>query len=420
MYLRLAAFILVAVVAALASRETADASLTISGTVFEDNDHDGVRDPGEPGMCCWRVEFWRSGELITSTSSGHDGAYTFLLGPGGYTITLVHTRDALGPCVDSFGGLSPLRLDDCLGPSEVDWPVTTDDSVDGEITDQPVTIDFGVREPDAAMVLGIALLNDGYPPVGTPVEAYVGAQQCGAATITRTGPGAHTFELLVLGEGEIAGCARAGKPVDLRVAGVSDTSVYLFNPGVRFTVLHHILAIPDHAWFWSQEAAMPGTSIDSVVMALVDGKACGDATVVGSTVFGSPVVGFIRLTVPSEAVEPGCGHAGAEVRFEVSGEPTGTVLPWGTAVQYADLHLPEAVVKGDLDCSTAIEATDALHILRWVAGLPRLVPDICPTLYDVDCGGSPESVDALYVLRWVASLEVSLPAGCGPIGRSGP
>ena len=165
---------------------------------------------------------------------------------------------------------------------------------------------------------------------------------------------------------------------------------------------------------------MPGTSIDSVVMALVDGKACGDATVVGSTVFGSPVVGFIRLTVPSEAVEPGCGHAGAEVRFEVSGEPTGTVLPWGTAVQYADLHLPEAVVKGDLDCSTAIEATDALHILRWVAGLPRLVPDICPTLYDVDCGGSPESVDALHVLRWVASLEVSLPAGCGPIGRSGP
>ena len=65
---------------------------------------------------------------------------------------------------------------------------------------------------------------------------------------------------------------------------------------------------------------------------------------------------------------------------------------------------------GDLDCDFDIDAVDALHVLRYVAGIP---PDaICLYLWGyTDCDGRLTAVDALRILRYVVGLQSYL--GCG-------
>ncbi len=82
------------------------------------------------------------------------------------------------------------------------------------------------------------------------------------------------------------------------------------------------------------------------------------------------------------------------------------------------------VLSGDVDCGGAVNAIDALKLLRHVAGLDVAQTEPCPDIGtgdgdifgDVNCDGNITAVDALFVLRFVAALPVSLPAGCRPVG----
>lgn len=76
------------------------------------------------------------------------------------------------------------------------------------------------------------------------------------------------------------------------------------------------------------------------------------------------------------------------------------------AGQTAEYGLP-----GDVDCSGAVDAVDALQVLRQVAGLPTAAPCMSQ-VGDVDCGGDINAVDALLILRSVAGFG-GLP-GCNP------
>lgn len=71
---------------------------SISGVKYEDEDADGERDTGEPGLQGWTIELVHKGEVVTTTTTGPDGRYTFTLdaeehsvddvpiGPGQYTV----------------------------------------------------------------------------------------------------------------------------------------------------------------------------------------------------------------------------------------------------------------------------------------------------------------------------------------------
>ena len=99
---------------------------------------------------------------------------------------------------------------------------------------------------------------------------------------------------------------------------------------------------------------------------------------------------------------------------------------------YSDNVSP--IQQGNVDCSTtgnAVSATDALKILRFVAGLTYTQTEPCvdigaggpPVQGNVDCSttGNPVSAtDALKVLRSVANLPVTQAAGCVKIGSKAP
>jgi len=85
---------------------------------------------------------------------------------------------------------------------------------------------------------------------------------------------------------------------------------------------------------------------------------------------------------------------------------------------------------GDVDCSGALNATDALKLLRHNSGLSVSRFQPCPPLGagvhtlvtpsrpmgDIDCSGAVNSVDALKTLRYAAGLSVDQSAQCPAIG----
>jgi len=89
------------------------------------------------------------------------------------------------------------------------------------------------------------------------------------------------------------------------------------------------------------------------------------------------------------------------------------------------------MVWGDVDCDRDVDATDALKVLRYVAGLSVLQTEPCPDIGstvtvdgvarrwgDVDGNGAVNAVDALKILRHVAGLSVSQAPGTPAIGST--
>jgi hypothetical protein len=77
-----------------------------------------------------------------------------------------------------------------------------------------------------------------------------------------------------------------------------------------------------------------------------------------------------------------------------------------------------------------VDASDALAILRYGAGMAVTQNEPCPDIGlssvdqdlfgDVDCDDDVDSVDGLLVLRFTAGLPVDLPPGCPPVGPAMP
>lgn len=100
-------------------------------------------------------------------------------------------------------------------------------------------------------------------------------------------------------------------------------------------------------------------------------------------------------------------------------------VPAATVVTVIPTNVPPF---GDVDCSNTVVATDALKVLRFVAGLGVAQSEPCVDISlplpigklqgDVDCGGAAiAATDALKILRYVAGLPVSQAAGCPKIGQ---
>ncbi len=95
-----------------------------------------------------------------------------------------------------------------------------------------------------------------------------------------------------------------------------------------------------------------------------------------------------------------------------TGTPTPSPTPTPTPTP---TPLPTPIVTprpicGDVDCSGAVNAADALGLLRW---LTEASPSAqCIGLGYVNCDGQLDVVDAMVILRHSAALLTNLPAGC--------
>jgi serine protease len=90
--------------------------------------------------------------------------------------------------------------------------------------------------------------------------------------------------------------------------------------------------------------------------------------------------------------------------------PTPTPSPMPTATPTPTPPPTARLVCGDVDCNGAVNAADALGLLRWLTGAPPSVA--CIGLGYVNCDGQLDVADATMILRHSAALPINLPTGC--------
>lgn len=90
--------------------------------------------------------------------------------------------------------------------------------------------------------------------------------------------------------------------------------------------------------------------------------------------------------------------------------PTPTPSPTPTATPTPTPPPTAQRVCGDVDCNGAVNAADALGLLRWLTGAPPSVA--CIGLGYVNCDGQLDLADAIMILRHSAALPINLPTGC--------
>jgi hypothetical protein len=295
--------------------------------------------------------------VLGDTDAGTDesnatGAFAIgNLAPGDYTVEAdLDTNEGL--CGDGIGSFSPFPSSYCVFPT-FPWHATAGLGPVSVVSGADTTVDVGAQEDDAAVVMGVAILEDDYAPAGTPIEALVEGTECGTTTVPELPAdayiGDHMFELHVLGEGEQAGCATAGAEVAFRVGGIPAEETYEFSAfsqheGAQFDLIG-LTAITAYAWYWA-EGTVATLPPEKTVEALVDGTACGEAVTSSFAplaVFPPPdtTSGFSKLIVPSDAVQSGCGTPGATVTFLVDSVEAGEVA-WQPGLQRVDLAVPQA------------------------------------------------------------------------------
>jgi hypothetical protein len=401
-YVLLAAAVLT--VAYAASAVDATGATGISVRVFYDANENGLDDDFDqngPGAAITVRD--ASTQVVATGVSGYV-PQQFSLPEGDYSVETEGMQTLPGFCADSFGGFNPLRLDDCIMPA-VQWIATTANPV-------PVTVagtgfeevSFGLRPPDAHVVVGIATEGDHYAD-GADILAYVDGVECGqgrATSFTQDFSGLHNYELTVLGERERPGCANNGDLVRFEING-APAGEMLFESDPTEWTLRNLHAGGDHAWYWVERSTGKG-SAGGLVEAVIEGKVCGQAPIAHTNHVFQPVAGFSRLVVPSDAIEPRCGGPGKTVRFLVNGQDGGEAIEWGPGIAGVNPELVFPIVAGDADCSGETTPIDSLFVLHWDASF-RFVP--CFNRADLDCDGLLSPVDSLFVLRLDAGLEVA-------------
>lgn len=130
-----------------------------------------------------------------------------------------------------------------------------------------------------------------------------------------------------------------------------------------------------------------------------------------------------RLTVASD-VGAAAGEYPLTLTEALVIDQSETRLP--DTINNASIAVNQAcpLVKGDVDCSGSVLATDALSVLRHIAGLTVFQREPCPDIGtggppvqgDVDCTDSVLATDALKILRYVAALPIVQNDPCDDIG----
>ena len=406
----------------------------ISGTVFDDRNGDGVRQPEEGGLSAQEVTLTLDSSNEQSQITEGGGSFVFTDVPAGdHTVSADVGAPDLTVCIDFFVGFNPHALNGCWNTAPKFWMATTDNPLAVSLAPGgSVTADFGSQRRDISTLIGVAFLDGNYPPVGTTIQAMHDGTECGTTEVMELGGNRRfTFDLDVFGASERPGCADSGDTVSFLVGGSPAIETVTWADLAR-SELSSMTAMPDHAWYWSELAA--GSAHEGeVVTAKVGDVVCGQTEIEEDLArFGAgPAFGFFRLIVPAESVMPGCGSPGAMVELALSSGPSVTV-EWEPGIQEVDIPLPSnQVVWGDHNCSGSADPVDSLLTLRFDAGLDTGTGE-CPNLGqvvdvqnasphpwgDVDCRGEITPVDSLKLLRFDAGFSVAQEPECPEIGSA--
>ena len=390
----------------------------ITGIVFNDANGNGVQDAGEGSIS--RSIQAASEQMTLYGSSKSDGAYLIpaFLSPGDYSVEASFDEFFSGVCSEGPGSFSPLQHPGCIPGARIEWEVTTPQQIALSIEPGSVSqADFGGRRRDRQTVLGTALLGEGPASDGTEIRAWVNGTLCGEIEAVKTMSN-FNFTIQVLGQRERLECASDGDTVSFTVGKVPATQTLVW----KAEETHHYLdlvAMPEHSWLWAEQPAPndPG-SLGTPVEAIVDGKVCASTTIARTYqgfMSGPPPIGFSRLAVPSDTLSLGCGSPGKTIAFRIGGEISPFTTTWEPGLHRIDLPLPGMGKAGDYNCSGGIGAEDALGILIWIAEQGRHGRD-CRIPVDVDCDERRTAIDALHILRFVAGLPSRVPDGCPGVG----
>ena len=374
-HMKAALLAVIAAVIAAAPAMAQEESGSVSGVVFHDLDGDGLRDEGEPGLPNQQIELTVNGQRVDFDGTSSDGSYLIDgIGPGEYTLT-AHVGVMSGICADGALFFGPFPTSYCIYLLTLPWRTTTPTSISLVVeSGMNVETNFGALEgeaADAAVITGLALLEDGDAPAGTSIEALVDGQECGS-TITADIYRPLNFILTILGAGERAGCATPGATVHFRVNGIQADQTFDWFPYTdpRFPLgfqVQHLSAMENHALYWSELHVDEPPGGEVVVQALVDSVRCGETA-------GSRTGSFVtiaRLIVPSESIQPGCGRPGTTVTFLVDGVEVGSI-PWQAGLQRLELAAPAHVhgpVAGSGPPSHGGGAATTLIVVLFATGL---------------------------------------------------
>jgi hypothetical protein len=285
----------------------AQESLSITGTIWEDRNVDGVRQPDEPGMS--------------------RGINVLLLPETGEEVLLSTTPDADGrySLEASVAGTYLVRLD--VSHAVLTFPVKANLPPFEALVDLSETadaVDFGLhRMLHYPSFAGLAWVN-GQPVNYADVRAIIDGVDC-------TGPGGRPvsglhpawYHITVVPSSIKTGCGSYGKTIEFTINGflANETRPWQESQeGPPDTVVLHempdLTAGPRSAYF--DMAVFDANEVQTrapgnVLVAYVDGKQCGVAQDAGAF--------SVLLVVPSEVSVGGCGYDGAEITFTFNDVP---------------------------------------------------------------------------------------------------
>lgn len=391
-----------------AAGQTPPASGTVSGYVFHDLDRDGVRDEGEPGLERL-VQLVQGGVLVKEDESGVDGSYSMTGVLAGDYQLVTEFDGGVSFCVDFFvPNFDPLSAGGCWLIIDQPWHPTTPESYAVSVpAPEQIQRDFGATPFDQSVLVGRAILEGAYAPPGTVIEALADGEVCGTTTMPAGPFPGGTYRIVIFGAGERTGCPSDGEPVALRVGGVGALELPEYTPQIRQTgpsaFMYNPIAMPNHAWYWMQEAPAALPPAGTNVRAVVDGTVCGETTLETQSGLGIPVgTGFHRLVVPSDSLVPGCGHPGATVEFRFGDTEATTSIAWQPGVHRLPLLNPLPQLLPTPTPSPGLAVTPSPATLPQAGGEPG------------GAGGSRDWVDVGMVLAIIAAALICL-GGFRPI-----
>ena len=388
--------------------------LSISGTVWFDQNSDGVRQPGDIGVARRELFLAGPGGVTRQTQTDRDGHYAFSgVSAGTYSVSMSEQTMTIQTSPEKRARPPYSRI---VELSTV--------SVEG--------VDFGFGMADRLTGFrGLAFINAA--PADNPrVRAFVDGLDCtGPQQLIPPDLDHAFFWISVLSSALLPGCGDDGDVVTFTINGLAanETAMYtavltrqegVSPPGqTPLQDERHSLNLTvgaPFAVFWPEvyeydEVGHREFNYGHTVAAMIDGQVCA----VGL----SRVWASIMVIVPSETMKPGCGREGAIVTFAVEGFGMSETEVWSAKPQLpaSDEGLDLELVK-----SETAPLAGPRFAYYWI-DLPAMVPthplfdeveQIVIASIDGKYCGQARGVGPRRVLVAVAPAE--LREGCGRPG----
>jgi hypothetical protein len=320
----LAAVALIAVVAGGRTSVATAEGLSISGTVWFDDDADGAMEIGEPRLRSTLVLYGPGGIRVVARATER-GEFVFRgLEAGEYTVSLdVRSSDGYASSVLSYP-----RRD--VSPPYLQAVTLGSQSV--------INVNFGLALPDDSPYFsGLAWVNAA--PAEGNVRAFIDGVDCtGPAPIIPPDSAPNSYYISVLSSAWLEGCGDPGDVITFTIGGVPANETAAWQPTGRdgFANDFSLTAGPPFAVFWPSVSEWePGTAPREfhtpVVAAMIDGVVCAT--------YSPSALGGDALIIKQQGTPGGCGYEGALVEFAVDGYAVEETARWHPTTKYGELVL---------------------------------------------------------------------------------